>query len=103
MINTNNVEDATRDELIDMNKYLMKVNGELEAEFEMLRNEYKCIHETKTKLEDKIRRLEADIDKPQARITSMQLAQRYSDGMVAGLRYALRCNGIPGTLEVREA
>lgn len=51
-------------------------------------------------LQAKVRRLEADIDELTSERTALLQEQRYNIGLIAGLKFAIRCNGVSG-MEVK--
>ena len=67
-----------------------------EMEFKRARAE--CDEHAKmcVELQAKVRRLEADIDELTSERTCLLNEQRFNQGMIAGLKFAVRCNGVSG-------
>lgn len=96
-----NIENMRTEELAQQSKDLKEANAELKIELEVLRNEHKCALDALKKAEDKIKCLEMENAELTAHLDMVQRDAKYTVGLVDGLKFAIRCNGVSGN-KVRE-
>ena len=70
--------------------------SDYEAKVGELREIYRQCDDYIAELEAKCRDLEEDNAKLEARCKDLTEGFFYRDGMIAGLKYAIRCNGVSG-------
>ena len=95
------IDSLDRDGLISVIKKLREEHENLIAEHEVLRNEYKLALEDLNRTQDKAKRFEMENAELKAHLNVVQRDAKYTVGLVDGLKFAIRCNGVSGG-EVKE-
>lgn len=96
-----NIEVERTEELAKRAEVLERANKELETELEVLRNEHKLALADLSKMQDKVKRFEMENAELMAHLDVVQRDAKYTVGLVDGLKFAIRCNGVSGG-EVKE-
>lgn len=95
------IEVMSTGELVQQNETLKRANEQLEIELEVLRNEHKLALEDLNRMEDRAKRFEMENAELTAHLDVVQRDAKYTVGLVDGLKFAIRCNGVSGG-EVKE-
>lgn len=95
------IEVMSTGELVQQNETLKRANEQLETELEVLRNEYKLALEDLNRMKDRVKRFEMENAELTAHLDVVQRDAKYTVGLVDGLKFAIRCNGVSGA-EVKE-
>lgn len=91
-----NIEVERTEELARKAEVLERANKELETELEVLRNEHKLALADLNKAQDKAKRFEMENAELTAHLESVRREERFTAGLISGLKFAIRCNGISG-------
>jgi len=91
-----NIEVERTEELAKRAEALERANKELETELEVLRNEHKLALEDLNRITDRAKRFEMENAELTAHLDVVQRDAKYTVGLVDGLKFAIRCNGVSG-------